>query len=179
MIIEDLSEHASVENAIEPAMPPNTEDAPMDTEQVVHIPPSKPSVISEATASMATTGPRPRRTRAAAPISTTEVRRSLRSNTYDGVKVPPLSDSRKNNSKVKPRVIPSIGTSASAATSAGEVPPPTPIVTLQSIGVNRCATPATELSEEALLAETSAVPKSSASSIDSDDQGEDLSHTSA
>ena len=113
------------------------------------------------------------------PLDTAAVRRSTRSNKYDGFKVPSLYDTRKTTSKVKPRVIPSIGTSASAASSAGEIPPPTPIATLQSIGVNRCAIPAAELSEETLLAEPAAVSELSAPLTDMADHGEDLSHNSA
>ena len=40
----------------------------------------------------------------------------------------------------------------------GEIPSPTPISSLQDIGINRCAVPAEELTEEALLA----VPSSTA-----------------
>ena len=105
--------------------------------------------------------------------------RSLCSNKYDGFKVPPISDIRKTNSKVKPRVIPSMGTSASVASSTGEIPLPTPIATLQSIGVNKCAIPATEFSEEALLVEPVAVSEPLATATDMEDQGEDLSHNSA
>ena len=177
VIIEELSEHARLDTNNEPAMLTNTDDASMDTEQVAHT--SAPPVISEAIASRAITGPRSRRARAAAPISTSEVRRSLRSNKYDGLKVPPLSDIRKNISKVKPRVIPSVGTSSSASSAAGGIPPPTPIATLQDIGVNRCAITAAALSDKVLLAEPAAVSASSESDNAMDDLGEDISRHSA
>ena len=64
-------------------------------------------------------------------------------------------DIRRSTSKVKPRLVPSFGSSS----SAGEIPPPTPVSTLQEIGVNCCAIPESELSYEALLAAPSSAPE--------------------
>ena len=100
---------------------------------------------------------RGRRTRPAAPISTTEVRRSSRSNKFNGFKSQQVTDARPVISRVKPRLITSIGSSSSAADAHEAILPPTPVPVLQDIGINRCAIPAEELTEEALLAVSSSV----------------------
>ena len=104
--------------------------------------------------------PRARRARAAAPISTSEVRRSLRANKFDGFKTHAPTDTCVASSKVKPCVMPMIGSSSNAHRIDDAVPPPTPISTLQEIGVNRCAILEDELTSEALLATSSVVSPS-------------------
>lgn len=94
---------------------------------------------------------RGRRSKAHAPLLSTEVRRSTRSTRYDGFRVPSLSETRTTVSKVKPRLIPSVAQSSSSGGT--EIPPPTPIPTMQDIGVHRCAIPPQELSEAMLLSE--------------------------
>ena len=101
-------------------------------------------------------GPSPARTRRSkfqVPPITTEVRRSTRSTRYDGFRVPQISDVRAPASKVKPRQAPS-ASSSSSVFSPVQAPPPTPLRTMQEIGINRCAVPPSELTEEALLAAT-------------------------
>lgn len=103
---------------------------------------------------------RGRRTRAPAPISTTEVRRSNRSNKYNGFKTQQVTDTRPIISRVKPRLVPSIGSSSSAQVPQTDVIPPTPVHVLQEIGINRCAVPAAELTEEILVAAPQPTPAS-------------------
>ena len=74
---------------------------------------------------------RTRRTRAAAPISTLKVRRSQCSNEFNGFKTHDPKDTRVASSKVKPRIMPTIGSSSYAPRIDDAVPPPTPISTLQ------------------------------------------------
>lgn len=96
---------------------------------------------------------RGRRPHAPTPISMTEVHRSACANKYNGFRVLQVTDTRPTSSKVKPRVIPSAGSTSSADDMPPEeIPPPTPINVIQEIGINRCAVPAKELTEEALLA---------------------------
>ena len=95
---------------------------------------------------------RGRRTRPPAPIYTAEVRHSNHSNKYNGFKVPALTDNRAYTSKVKPRLAPSFGSLSSAPSADDGIPPPIPVSTLQQIGINRCAIPEAELTNEALLA---------------------------
>lgn len=89
-----------------------------------------------------------------APTSSIELCRSTRSNKYDGFHVPQPTDRRPYKSKVKPRVIP--GAQATSATTQvtedGDtaVPPPTHVPVMQVIGVQLCAVPEVELSDEAL-----------------------------
>ena len=90
---------------------------------------------------------RGRRTRPVAPISTTEVRRSNHSNKYNGFKTQQVTDTLPVISRVKPRLAPSIGSSSKVAPQ-DEILPPTPVAVLQDIGINRCAIPPAELSEE-------------------------------
>ena len=97
-----------------------------------------------------------------APISVMQVRRSNRSNKYDGFKVPLISDSKAKTSKVKPRVIPNMA-SAVVITELSddhdaEVPPPLSIHEIQQIGSTRCAIPPEELTEEVLLADQEGGP---------------------
>ena len=97
-----------------------------------------------------------------APISVMQVRRSNRSNKYDGFKVPLISDSKAKTSKVKPRVIPNMA-SAVVITELSddhdaEVPPPLSIHEIQQIGATRCAIPPEELTEEVLLADQEGGP---------------------
>lgn len=104
----------------------------------------------------ASSGPlvtRGRRTKALAPVITTEVRRSSRTNKYNGFRVPSLADTSPTSSKVKPRMTPSAGLSSAPDNLSDEIPPPTPLHIIQEIGVNRCAIPREELTDEALLAE--------------------------
>ena len=95
-----------------------------------------------------------RKGKATAPESTITLRRSARSNKYDGFKVPPLSDTKLKTSKVKPRVIPSTTSAsiASALSEAPEIPPPTAIPVIQHIGTVMCGIPAEELTDEHLQA---------------------------
>ena len=67
---------------------------------------------------------RGRRARAPAPISTVEVRRSNRSSKCNGFKVNQVIDTRPTISRVKPRLVPSIGSSYSAHEMASEEVPP-------------------------------------------------------
>lgn len=131
---------------------------------------------------IAPTGPlvtRGRRPKAVAPISTTEVRRSTRSNKYNGFRVTQPSDTRTASSKVKPRITPSAGSSSNTEDRVSdEIPPPTPIPVLQAIGVNRCVVPAEELSEEALLAAPVVVAASTASTPPSEDPAEHVAPNS-
>lgn len=116
------------------------------------------SIMAPASPSVVTRG---RRARAPAPISTVEVRRSNRSNKYNGFKVNQVIETRTATSKVKPRLVPSIGSSSSAMEPNSEVVPHTPVHVLQSIGINRCAVPAAELTEDILTA--APAPSSAAS----------------
>lgn len=105
---------------------------------------------------------RGRRARAPAPISTAEVRRSNRSNKYNGFKINQVTDARPTISRVKPRLVPSIGSSSSAQETHSDNAPPTPVHVLQEIGINRCAVPAAELTEEILNAAPEPASKSTA-----------------
>ena len=75
---------------------------------------------------------------------------------------------------MKPRIFPSVGSTSTAAPSIGDIPPPTPITTLQSIGINRCAIPASEVSTEALSVEPTVLPASPVIDSSMEDQGEAL-----
>ena len=101
-----------------------------------------------------------------APLVTSQVRRSNRTNKYDGFKPQQVCDSKATKSKVKPRKIPAvaaqtedtkdlavsedIGTSSTPAPV--HVPPETPIPVMQAIGVNLCGIPAAELSPKKFMA---------------------------
>ena len=119
---------------------------------------------------------RGRHARAPAPISTAEVRRSSRSNKYNGFKINQVTDTRPTISRVKPRLVPSIGSSSTAQETISEEVPPTPVHVLQEIGINRCAVPAAELSDDLLNAApapTSASASRSGTSISDDLPAED------
>ena len=75
-----------------------------------------------------------------------------------------MSDARPATSRIKPRMIPSIGTSSStnASRHESEVIPPTPISIIQVIAVNRCAVPAEEVTEALLLAQATIAPTTNA-----------------
>ena len=100
-----------------------------------------------------------RKGKAKAPASVLEVRRSNRSNKYDGFKVPSVSDTKPKASKVKPRVVPSATDTpmevVDHTVNQGDyILPPTPIQVLQHIGISKCAIPPAEVSEEALMADS-------------------------
>ena len=101
-----------------------------------------------------------------APVDTATLRRSNRTNKYDGFQVSATSETRLVKSKVKPRVVPAALTISEDANSAAttpavpntndalpDVPTPTPISTLQAIGTDLCAVPAEELTASALSKE--------------------------
>lgn len=130
-------------------------DSQQDLSMHVPLQPIIPSVPDVAASSN-------RKGKATAPESTITLRRSARSNKYDGFKVPPLSDTKLKTSKVKPRVIPS-ATSAnidSALSEAPEIPPPTAIPVIQHIGTVMCGIPAEELTDEHLQASSDDGPPS-------------------
>ena len=79
------------------------------------------------------------------PLTTALVRRSPRANKYDGFKVTAVKDVKAKKSKVKAIVKPSV-------VDAPDVPPPTPVTTLQHIGVQMCGVPPADLSPVKLLA---------------------------
>jgi hypothetical protein len=97
------------------------------------------------------------------PLVTSQVRRSARSNKYDGFKVHLIYDTKPVKSKVKTRVVPFVKESMKKKRSRAEdnaqsasdnnVPPPTPIATMQAIGVNLCGVPPEEVSLVKLLAQ--------------------------
>ena len=80
------------------------------------------------------------------------------------------TDTRTATSKVKPRIVPEVDSSSSINTVqvSDDIPPPTPIATLQDVGVNRCAIPTAELTEEALLAAPTTVAPTEDSEADPD-----------
>lgn len=91
-----------------------------------------------------------------APIDTASLRRSNRSNKYDGFRINLNNESCSNKSTMKPRVLPSVLPRATVVEDTevnmqdAELPPPTSIPTLQNIGTHLCAIPAEELTEEIL-----------------------------
>ena len=90
-----------------------------------------------------------------APIDTSSLRRSTRSTKYDGFRVKVHDESRPSKSKVKPRVVPTMlprGAASDSKEPEFELPPPTPIPTMQNIGTQLCAIPAEELNEDMLTA---------------------------
>ena len=94
-------------------------------------------------------------------VDTVMLRRSAHTNKYDGFKVPPVSDRKLVLSKVKPRKDPVVQCSSTATMPCvsdkkdkvhSEIPPPTPISTIQSIGTNMCGLRPNQLSKQKLLA---------------------------
>ncbi|KAE8778135.1 hypothetical protein D1007_49002 [Hordeum vulgare] len=67
-------------------------------------------------------------------VDTSNLRRSLRSNKYDGFKIPSMAEGKITKSKVKPRMIPNIALQEVERAPTLEVPPPTSINTMQAIG---------------------------------------------
>ena len=113
------------------------EDSALDMAMQITMPtPDPPMSVVTTSAS--------RRGKAPAPESVIPLRRSSRSNKYDGFKVPPLSDTKTKVSKVKPRVIPSAASTAtiSEPSATSEIPPPTTILVIQHIGTVMCGIPA-------------------------------------
>ena len=90
-------------------------------------------------------------------VDTVLLRRSARSNKYDGFKTHSVSDSRARASRVKPRCIPSAAAPSSHGVPDSSkndmIPPPTPVPVLQQIGISKCAIPPEEITAEVLLAE--------------------------
>mgnify|MGYP006969630026 CR=1 FL=1 len=86
------------------------------------------------------------------PNSFVSLRRSSRCNKYDGFKVPAITDTKPRTSKVKPRIIPpaKFVVVITKIEDSSEVPPPTPIATIQLVGTVKCAILVAELSEDAL-----------------------------
>lgn len=106
---------------------------------------------------------------------TTQLRRNTRSTKYDGFRVPQVTDVKQPKSKVKPRVVPALSVKSKAtnphtedqktedSTTIPELPPPTPIQTIQCIGTKLCGIPATDLSPRKLLASLQSADSSSSS----------------
>ena len=95
-------------------------------------------------------------------IDESTLRRSTRSNKYDGFKAPSMADGRSTRSKVKARQVPEAPNHSSTTSSASaSAPPPTPVHVLQLIGTVRCGVPAAELSEDILMADQESAPSSS------------------
>jgi hypothetical protein len=95
------------------------------------------------------------------PECTSQVRRSSRSNKYDGFNHKNLSEARAFKSKVKQRAIPSVkqkilkkkkSSTAVIIQDDPSVQTATPIPVLQAIGINLCGVPQEELTEGRLLA---------------------------
>ena len=102
-------------------------------------------------------------TRSVTPLVTQQVRRSPRANKYDGFRVSVVTDAKVKKSKVKPINKPSFANATSASTSTGQagltddgsstdMPPPTPISTLQCIGIHLCGVAPADISPVKLLA---------------------------
>ena len=96
----------------------------------------------------------PQSRNALVPLDTTAVRRSTRSNKYDGFKVNQITDSKRSKSRVKPRGTPFIS-AVSLAVAPVQVavdacPPPTSVEELQQM-CNRCGIAPDALSSEKLL----------------------------
>lgn len=98
-----------------------------------------------------------------APVDIAQLRRSTRSTRYDGFRVPQITHAKQVMSKVKPKMTPAITISSKATepqdstglpedvAPSDELPPPTPIQTIQYGGTNLCGIPATNLSPRKLL----------------------------
>lgn len=96
------------------------------------------------------------------PKCSVSLHRSARANKYDGFRVPPVSNTKAKASKFKAHMIPSAASSVTITEISEdvEVPPPTPIPVIQQIGTVKCGIPASELTEEGLLADKEAGPSS-------------------
>ena len=85
------------------------------------------------------------------PLVSTQVRRSSRSNKYDGFKVPSILDVKAKKSRVKKITVPSVIDQKmdkvanlqiqEAGKGTSSTFPPTPIPVLQNIGIQRCGVP--------------------------------------
>jgi hypothetical protein len=89
------------------------------------------------------------------PESTMQVRRSPRTNKYDGFKPRNDSNTKTVKSKVKPRKNPTIqratADASATATTSTTVPADTPIPVLQAVGINLCGIPPDKVSPKKLL----------------------------
>lgn len=120
-------------------------EAEMMTEEAAHIAP--------ATCNMGLSARKEKKKKAAVEVDPSNLRRSTRANKYDRFKAPSMAEGRAYKSKVKPRQIPTAPIQITTTSAVHrQVPPPTPIPTLQIIGSVRCGIPADELSQAKLLA---------------------------
>lgn len=98
------------------------------------------------------------------PVDITEVRRSTRSTRFMGFRPPSLADVQKRITHVKPRIVPEISpadvdmdshqdTASSYTCNQVQIPPNTPLKTLQMMGTKECGIPEAELTDEILLSE--------------------------
>mgnify|MGYP000941535423 CR=1 FL=1 len=131
---------------------------PMDM-QIVHVgqvqqPP--PTVSDFAGSSTILT----RKGKSVVPECAIALRRSARTNKYDGFKVHQVFDSKKKTSKVKPRVVPTTLT-IREVDDVEKIPPPTPVRVIQQISAVLCAIPTEELTGEALMASQEEEPPAS------------------
>jgi hypothetical protein len=101
--------------------------------------------------SIAHVGQKRKKVSIAMPESTLQVRRSPRTNKYDGFKPRNDSDTKTVKSKVKPRKDPSKQKATADTPAAPSNSAVTPIPVLQSIGINLCGIPPTEVSSQKLL----------------------------
>ena len=85
------------------------------------------------------------------PLDTTAVRRSSRSNKYDGFKICNASEVKPSRSRVKARIVPTVNAVSTATAPAVTCPPPTSIHELQQVG-DRCGIVPEDISEDKLLA---------------------------
>ena len=96
-----------------------------------------------------------KRRRLTAPLEVTRVRRSVRATRYKGFKAPSMSGIKRKESHVKPRKIPEMYVTTveheMEVQYSQSAPPPTPIKTLQHLGINICGVPPEELSEDNLM----------------------------
>ena len=137
-----------------PSLPPVSDMIPVDP-VAADVVDTMTSII-EPQASTALLPPsRARKGKDPAPIDTSSLRRSTRSTKYDGFRVKVHDESRPSKSKVKPMVVPTMlhhGAASDSMETEFELPPPTPIPTMQNIGTQLCAIPAEELTEDMLTA---------------------------